>query len=241
MTGSTGSDDDCNTLQHTALMMIAGAAGSDEDDDDQDIHQDTQRPTLRSRLKADVGDDSCDAMAASAPLKGDGAKAEGSLSGKARGKTGRRHDFEGHVATDVPTLVPSNLPPAPGKPNKAKKGRGKAPSVREASPPGIELVQGTTHSSTTHCSTTHCSTTHSSTTHCSTTHCSTTHCSTTHSSTIHCSTTHCSTTHSTHHTTHSTGHEEWLLQGAYVEVNWGSDWWQATAKRIKALGSFVCV
>jgi len=159
-------------------MMIAGAAGSDEDDDDQDIHQDTQRPILRSRLKADVGDDSCDPMPASAPLKGDAVKAEGSLSGKARGKTGKRDDVSRELPRELPRDVPRDLPGAPGKANKARKGRGKAPSVREASPPGIELGQG---------------------------------------------------------------HEEWLLQGSYVEVNWGSDWWQATAKRIKALGNFVCV
>lgn len=37
------------------------------------------------------------------------------------------------------------------------------------------------------------------------------------------------------------GHEDWLRQGWFVEVNWDSDWWQATAKRIKAQGGAIGV
>ena len=38
------------------------------------------------------------------------------------------------------------------------------------------------------------------------------------------------------------GHEDWLIRGCFVEVSWGTDWWQATAKRIKADGGMpnVC-
>ena len=32
------------------------------------------------------------------------------------------------------------------------------------------------------------------------------------------------------------GHEDWCRKGSDVEVNWGSDWWQASVKRIKASG-----